>query len=1165
MPLGVLLVVWSLYRLRLDSDPLSLLPAGLPSVATLREHQALFPSARELLITVKAGTPEEASALAEGIAWDLGRRKDLVESTRWDTGFRESIADTVAWAWAQRAPMDLEVLEQRLEAGRIAQELAACRERLATTLDPAEIARLAYDPLGLLDVPGLSGMEAPGRAQADPFSSSDGTFRVVSVAPLNPSMPYREAAVWLGRIRGVVEEARQRIVGNPDGKTVRVAFTGYVAIMAETANGMERDLTSSVTLTLAVICLLFWVTHRSLKPLAWLVVSLLLTFLVTLALGSLVLGELNVISCGFASVMMGLVVDYALVGYQEMRACPGRSLGQIRTAVMPGILWSAATTAGTFLSLHFAGLPGLSELGTLTAMGLVVGAIVTLFWFLPRVAGRGPARVGEGEGLELGEAGVPGPFARWLAVAGTCVLMGFAVGVLALKGWPRIEGASDPLMPRNSASQEAMEELRSELGRTHKTSWLLVRGPDPESVHARFAEAVPGLEDARRTGAVVGFQLPSVIWPLPTHSRTNQATLGRLGGRADEFRSRLLEAGYGSNALHLADSILQRWHRWSGSGEGIPTWPEGVFGRWVAPMTSARDRDGSWIGRGLVETPSNREGFPSLSSGIQIAGWENLGPELLARVVGRVRVLTAAIAIALTLCLWLAFRRWTEVVLGLGALALSFGLLFTVMSLTGATWNLLNLVAIPLILGTSVDSTIHVQLALRRQGGDLRAVWRSTGVALLLCAGANIAGFGSLAWSSNAGLASLDLVCAGGVVCVLVVVLLLLPAWWLVLHRRPKGLSPSPGLQAEANDLTPNGSSVTPNGSSGCTNDLTPNAMGQSPGPKPWTMKEDLSPDASEEPKDLSPGATPIPKGLSPASKPSHLYGVWAWWIALQVARRIGRRPLAGVTRLGMRLYMAVRPDRLDLVRENLRPVVGGEASRLRAIAKANGLGFAEKLVDLWRLEAGIRSRVRLAPEAGWHPFREAVASRKGVLLVTVHLGNWELGGPLLADLGVRPLVLSAAEPDSGLTTLRAAARAHHGVDTLVVGSDPFAFVEVIRRLQEGGVVALLLDRPVGSGVESRFFGRPFMASPAAAELARATGARIFPMVVIRDAEGPVARALPEVVYDRSNVADRELRRTFTTRLLATFEEVIREHPEQWFQFVPVWKSGPSGDGVSGP
>ncbi|MFZ9855861.1 MAG: MMPL family transporter, partial [Limisphaerales bacterium] len=1082
------LALLGLFRLQLDSDPLNLLPADLQSVSTLRQHQELFPSARELLVTVKAETAETAADLAKAIATELARHPDLVESTRWDTGFQESIAETFAWAWAQRPPEDLEALGQRLAPGQVRDALATRREQLATTLDPTEIARFGYDPLGLLDVPGLSGMAALGRTQADPFSSADGTFRVVSVAPRNPAMPYRAAADWLRQISGVVDEVQQRPDLRNGGGAPAVAFTGYVAIMAETANGMERDLTSSVSLTLAVICLLFWVTHRSLKPLGWLVVSLLLTFLVTLSLGAWVLGGLNVISCGFASVMMGLVVDYALVGYQEMRAHPGQPLREIRTAVMPGILWSAATTAGTFLSLRFAGLPGLSELGTLTAMGLVTGAGVTLFWFLPRVAPRTP--VGSATSAEVPpvQVPIPAPRARAFAFAGTLALVALGFGVIGLKGWPRIEGASDPLLPRHSASHEAMEALRQELGRTHKTSWLLIRGAGPEAVQTNFAALMPRLEHARRAGEILSFQIPAALWPLPSQARTNLQALGQLAAQREPLRTALREAGYGTNALHLSEAILRRWQRWATSGDGVPTWPDSAFGRWMAPMTSARAADGSWIGRGVLETPSTREGLPALPAGVEAAGWENLGTELLSRVVGRVRVLTTVIILALVVCLWLAFRRWTEVLLGLGSLALSFGLLFTVMSATGATWNLLNLVAIPLILGTSVDSTIHIQLALRRHRGDLRAVWRSTGVALLLCAGANIAGFGSLAWSNNAGLASLDIVCAGGVVCVLIVVLLLLPSWWIALH-----------------------------------------------------------------------GETSAPE---PQARPSQLYGQRAWQMAIWLARHVGRDSLALVSRIGMRLYLMVRPDRVDQVADNLGPVLGQEDARLLRVARTNCLQFAEKLVDLWRLEAGIRPEVRLGGETEWDSFREAIAARQGVLLVTVHLGNWELGGPLLTDLGIRPLVLSAAEPDAGLTTARAQARASHGVDTLVVGSDPFAFVEVIQRLREGGVVALLLDRPVGTGVETSFFGRSFVASPAAAELARATGARIFPMYIVRDALGPVAHALPEVAYQRADLAGPERRLAFTSHLLATFEDAIRRHPDQWFHFVPVWKSNPTSGGL---
>lgn len=1092
--LVLVLAVAGLSRLRLDSDPLSLLPSDLPSVSALRLQQELFPSSKELLITVKARSADAATSLASQIADDLGRRTNLVASTRWDTGFQESLPEFAAWTWAQAPTERLLQLEKRLAPDRLDPEIAGRLERLATSLDPVEIARLGYDPLGLIEFPGVEGLGMPEAPAANPFSSVDGTFRVVMVAPVRPGMQYKEASVWLDRIRELVTATHAQVVRSRNDEAFEIAFTGHPAFMTEIANGMESDMTSSVLLTLAIICLLFWSTHRSLKPLGWLVASLVLTFLITLTLGGLVLGGLNVISCGFAAVMMGLVVDYGLVGYQELRAHPGQGLREIRRAVMPGILWSATTTAGTFLSLRFAGLPGLSELGTLTALGLGVGACVTLFWFLPRVVpvttSRDPAIA------DRFAAATPSPDRPWFsprsALVATAVLVAAGALGLGIRGWPKMERASDPLLPRNSVSQAAMNTLQRELGRTNKTSWLLATGADATAVRAAFEATLPRLEAERDAGRIRSFQLPTAVWPAPEHARTNLAALARLAARQPDLESRLLAAGFSTNSLVLTRATLDRWRQWSGRPEGVPTWPESPFGEWIAHMVSARGRDGSWTGLGTLESTDGAVALPDLPPGVQLTGWDRLGPELLNRVVGKVRLLTAAILLALVVCLWFAFRRWTEVLLGLSALALSFGLLFAVMSLTGATWNLLNLVAIPLILGTSVDSTIHIQLALRRHRGNLRAVWRSTGIALLLCAGANIAGFGSLAWSNNAGLASLDIVCAGGVVCVLAVVLLLLPGWWLAVHR--------------------------------------PNLSG---GPEPDTVRT-----------------------------PSQLYGTTAWTVAAWISRQVPRDGLTWIARQSMRLYLQCRPERLRIVMENLRPVVGDDPRVLRSAAIRNGLRFAEKLVDLWRFEAGLRPTVQLREPDSWVPFREAVATRQGVLLVTVHLGNWELGAPLLTDLGIRPMVLSAAEPQAGLTAQRARARAHYGVDTVVVGTDPFAFVDVIRRLQDGGVVALLLDRPPpASGVPVSFLGRRFLASPAAAELARATGARIFPLYIVRDSTGDCAHVLPELTYRRTDLATRDQRRTFTQELMARFEPVVRQHPDQWFHFVPIWNSqGPDAE-----
>src|SRR5204863_5939494 len=91
--------------------------------------------------------------------------------------------------------------------------------------------------------------------------------------------------------------------------------------------------------------------------------------------------------------------------------------------------------------------------------------------------------------------------------------------------------------------------------------------------------------------------------------------------------------------------------------------------------------------------------------------------------------------------------------------------------------------------------------------------------------------------------------------------------------------------------------------------------------------------------------------------------------------------------------------------------------------------------------------------------------------------------------------VVTLAEPGDKFTQLRQASRARWNIETLVVGSDPFAFVEIIRRLEAGATVALLVDRPpAASSMITELFGRPFAASIAAAELARASGCVLLPV-----------------------------------------------------------------------
>jgi lauroyl/myristoyl acyltransferase len=258
--------------------------------------------------------------------------------------------------------------------------------------------------------------------------------------------------------------------------------------------------------------------------------------------------------------------------------------------------------------------------------------------------------------------------------------------------------------------------------------------------------------------------------------------------------------------------------------------------------------------------------------------------------------------------------------------------------------------------------------------------------------------------------------------------------------------------------------------------------------------------------------------------------------------------------------YRRFRPARLRLVEENLLPVFAGDRTAARTAARRLLINFAVKITDLLRQEGGATVRFTPSRLSGYEHLQTALDRRRGVLLVTPHLGNWEFGGCFLAQNGVPLLVLTQAEPGPGFTELRQQARARLGVETLVVGQDAFAFVEVIKRLQAGATVALLVDRPSpGTSVKVELFGCPFRGSIAPAELARASGCALVPVYVVADDSGYAACVLPEISYDRQALGDRAARQQLTEEILRGFQPAIRQHADQWYHFVPLWNGSAFG------
>jgi predicted RND superfamily exporter protein/lauroyl/myristoyl acyltransferase len=1076
-----LLVIVGLSRLRLDVDVLNLLPAELPVVQGLRAHQQHFANARELIITLKTTDAALSEDAARSLATELRNHTNVIGRAIWQPPWQEDAlgaSELVAYLWLNSDTNVVQKLEERFHPDKLSAQLTKVREQLATSFSPESVARSSYDPLDLLNV--SSGDLSPDDLGSNQlFASADGTFRLLHVDPATPLKDYHEATRWLDEVRGLIQQWRQTDAAYAP---VEVRLTGGPAFMSEIATSMETDMRQSMPGSLALIAIVFLIAHRRLKPLFWLVVILGANVILTIAIGGLLFGRMNVISLGFAAILFGMVVDFALVLYQE-GITSGKTPDEIRAEIAPGIWWSGISTAAAFAALNFGGLPGLAQLGTLVAAGILTGAWLVLHFFPRVIPLAAPAAELQSEKAAQIASGktTPSKFPRFGLVSSIVILL-VAVVILQQKGVPGLTASSEPLRPRNSGAYDAMDQLKTELGRTNEPVLLVISGDTDAQVSARLLHAEKTLKELRDKGLVRDALLPLTLWPQPAQIAVNREKLHQLAADSDRIRQAFLNAGFAESAFRVTELMLRYWSQ-QGTELHLPT---GSTPTWILEQVIVR-RDKERYALGIITPASSGETAALQLSealdgpGARVAGWELLGISILRHVQGQFIWVTIPCSILLLLSLWMAFRRWSEVMLSIGTLLVSGFLMLAFMRLFGWSWNLLNLMALPLLLGSAEDYSIHLQLALRRARGDWRETWHSTGKAVLLCSATTIIGFGSLAFSRNAGLASLGQVCSLGIVCAMIVSLLLLPSMWQL-----------------------------------C--------------------------------------AGPIPEKKTKA--PSQLYRLGWWKAGLWLGKNLPEGLVSFVARSLSRLYATFNSNRFAIVENNLRPLLGADSSQLHTKAMQLFNNFGQKLVDLWRYESGADVKGLFGEWTGWEHFESAQKKGKGVLLITPHLGNWEFGGPLLTQRDVKLLVLTQAEPGDGFTELRQQSRERWGIETLVVGRDAFAFVEVIKRLQEGACVALLVDRPPpGTEVEVQLCGEPFLASISAAELARATGCAILPTAIVRDRDNYAAHILPELTYQRAELNNREARLKFTQQIIRAFEPLLKQYPEQWYHFVSIWPS----------
>jgi KDO2-lipid IV(A) lauroyltransferase len=182
-----------------------------------------------------------------------------------------------------------------------------------------------------------------------------------------------------------------------------------------------------------------------------------------------------------------------------------------------------------------------------------------------------------------------------------------------------------------------------------------------------------------------------------------------------------------------------------------------------------------------------------------------------------------------------------------------------------------------------------------------------------------------------------------------------------------------------------------------------------------------------------------------------------------------------------------------------------------------------------------------------------AVADGRGLVLLTAHLGNWELGGRLLAARLGRPThVIVATEADPGVERFL---RGGPSPVRFVRRGDPTAMVPLVAALRRGEIVALQGDRALGTRGDALvdFFGAPAPFPLGPFVLGRAAGVPVVPAFCLLDGgrRYTVVMAAPiRVEADGDAPA--------LARWVQVLEAMVRRAPEQWFNFYDVWSAAPA-------
>jgi len=711
-------------------------------------------------------------------------------------------------------PAELDEVSAKLTDQGIRASVARNAAMLQTPQAMAMKPLVQYDPFNLVPIFLRKFQSAGGGFSIDTSSgyymSSDHSMLLILTKPRRPAqdVPFGKKLLNEGTLLEAEALRDFQKTAPPGTPLPRISHTGGYEIAAGDADLIRQDVIVNILGTVFGVLALFLYAFRRPASIIYAGAPLALGLLLTFGMAGITYGQLSQASAGFAALLAGLGIDFITVLYgryvdeRNRGTSMQESIRTIMRSTMPGVFVAAITTAGTFFAFLATDFRGMTQLGFLTGVGILLFLLCVMF-LLPALivfserkeSKRAPKlylhSFGAGKLIDISVAKPLVTIGIWAVFIVACGLMATRV---------RFSDNIQDLRAKGNPGVVNQSRITEKFGQSFDFMMYVCEGKTLEEALEKTRTASKDLDALVADHTIASYQSISTFLPPVVDQ---EKIIARLhAGAANEFnfarvektfRAALVENGF---RPEVYDDYLKLFAQTLQPAQPITL--QTIGNEDITKLTTrfVKKVGGGWMsvinvyptgGKWPRDVPAKLMAVPDRHPGDVLTG-VNLVSGTLRRIVKADATRSTIIGfIAVLVLMFVSFRNLKLTLLSFVPFVAGAVGMLGLMAMLGLEFNFMNIFVGLMIIGVATDYAIYMLERYREDPAAFRGSAHETGKAIVMASLTAIVGYGAFAFSHYPGLRSIGYASTFGIGLSGLAAITLLPAILVMGRRNDEG------------------------------------------------------------------------------------------------------------------------------------------------------------------------------------------------------------------------------------------------------------------------------------------------------------------------------------------------------------------------------------------